>query len=177
MNEGGTIEGLATSNGTHASFRHPSARDGVEVWRLARNTAVLDLNPPYAYALLLDRFSETCVVTFGGSELLGFVLGFVPPKQDDVLFVWQVAVSGDHRGAGIAGRMLDWLFERNPGASFLEATVAPTNKASARLFASFARRYAAEYTVSSHFSPAVFPIEAGPHEAEDLHRIGPIRPR
>ncbi len=92
-----------------------------------------------------------------------------------MLFVWQVAVAATARGAGLAKRMLLALPRRRAarGVRFIQATVAPSNRASRRLFESVARSLGAELEVGPGFGEGDFP--AGDHEREDCFRIGPLR--
>lgn len=156
------------------SIRPAAMADGADVWRLVRDSEVLDVNSSYAYLLFLDRFGATSVVAEEAGELVGFVTGFRPPESPDVIFVWQVAVDQSMRGRGLARRMLDALVRLDgcEGVRFLETTVTPTNAPSRALFASFARSREAEHTVTPYIREEMFP-EPG-HEDEELHRIGPF---
>lgn len=147
----------------------PSLVDGRVLWRIARDSAVLDLNSSYAYLLWTRDFADTTVVARGAAGPVGFVSGYRRPDAPDVLMVWQVAVAESHRGRGLARAMLDGLVGQ-VRPRFLETTIAPTNDASVRLFASLARAHGVELARSALFTPELFPDE---HEAEQLHRIGP----
>lgn len=148
--------------------------DGAAVWRLVRESQVLDVNSSYAYLLFLDHFGHTSVVAEHAGRLVGFITGFRPPLRPEAIFVWQVAVDGSMRGRGLARRMLDALVRLDGcrGVRFLETTVTPTNRPSQALFASFARGVEAEHRVTPYIGEDLFP-EPG-HEAEELHRIGPF---
>ena len=74
------------------------------------------------------------------------------------------------RGRGLAGQMLDELAERT-SLLHLEATVTPTNAASAALFRGFGARHGAPVVEDPAFPAELFP---GGHEAEVRFRIGPI---
>lgn len=165
---------MGSTTEVEPSYRHSTSEDGSRAWRLASDTGVLEVNSPYTYLLFLERFADTCVVVDGEDELLGFVLGLTPPDDPEVLFVWQVAVADAARGRGIATRMLRWLMAQNPHLSVLEATVTPDNEASNRLFRAFARSVDAPHETQPYFDADLFPAEAGDHEAEVLHRIGPL---
>lgn len=165
------------------TMRPGVAEDGPAVWRLVRETGVLDVNSPYAYTLLFDDFGDTCVIAedagVGDGDLLGFVLGYRPPRRPHVVFVWQVAVSAAARGRGLGGRMLEALIrlEGCRGVTHLEATVTPSNKPSRALFRAFGRRQGAEVTVSPRYTAEHFPKEHSPnedHEPEELFSIGPF---
>ncbi|WP_082592842.1 GNAT family N-acetyltransferase [Paenibacillus sp. Soil766] len=58
------------------------------------------------------------------------------PSNPEILFVWQIAVSTEHQGKGIAYSLLRELIT---GASctevrYIETTISPSNAASNRLF-------------------------------------------
>ncbi|WP_230987146.1 diaminobutyrate acetyltransferase [Mycolicibacter heraklionensis] len=107
-------------------------------------------------------------------ELGGFVTGYRRPERPETLMVWQVAVNAAHRGAGLAGRMLDHLAtaQVTQGVTHLETSITPDNDASRRLFSAFARRWDAPLECSELFGAGLFPES---HLAEELFRIGPLR--
>jgi diaminobutyrate acetyltransferase len=153
----------------------PEVEDGAAMWRMARDSAVLDLNASYAYLLWARDFAATSVVARVDGEPGGFVSGYRRPDEPDTMMVCQVAADEDHRGRGLARRMLDHLVERSrhTGAPFsrLETTITADNEASIALFSSFAAGHRA--TVERL---PVFPAELFPdgHDAELLFRIGPL---
>ncbi|XRQ02732.1 diaminobutyrate acetyltransferase [Actinomadura welshii] len=155
-------------------LQEPSLADGPELWRMARDSRVLDLNSPYSYTLWCRDFADTSVVARDAGTACGFITGYVRPSRPDTFFVWQVAVDDDHRGQGLARRMLDRLADRlvPRGHRFLEATVTPDNTASTAMFESFARARGCEVARSPLFGAEHFPD--GGHEPEVLFRIGPI---
>jgi diaminobutyrate acetyltransferase len=138
-----------------------------------REAGVLDLNSSYAYLLLADRFGDTSVVAEHEGRILGFVAGFLPPRQPDTVFVWQIGVSPEARGLGLGRRLLGRLVDL-PGCrdvSFLETTITPSNEASERLFRSFARHNRADVDVRAGYTTPLFPDGK---EQERLFRIGPL---
>ncbi|MFD0688513.1 diaminobutyrate acetyltransferase [Actinomadura fibrosa] len=166
------------ADATNADVRlqEPGPADGPELWRIARDSRVLDVNSPYSYALWCRDFAGTSVVARDGDALCGFITGYVRPASPDTLFVWQVAVDASHRGRGLARRMLDRLADRAGarGQSFMEATVTPGNAASTAMFESFARDRGCALVRSPLFGAEHFP--GGGHEPEVLFRIGPFAP-
>lgn len=157
------------------TLRSPSVSDGAHIWELVAEAGTLERNTAYAYLLLASHFSGTSVVAEENGRLLGFVAAYRPPSRPEALFVWQVGVHPDARGMGLAGRMLDWLFESpgSHGARWLEATVTPDNQPSNRLFQSFARRHDVPFEQIDWFESEHFP--GGDHAPELLYRIGPVR--
>ncbi len=155
-------------------IRSGRVEDGAGVWRVVRESGVLDVNSSYAYLLFLDHFGHTSVVAEHDGEVVGFVTGFRPPREPEVIFVWQVAVAESMRGRGLARRLLGELV-RLPGSDgvrFMHTTVTPSNEPSQALFRSFARGVGAEVTVSPYFGEDLFPEDG--HEPEELYRIGPF---
>ena len=164
-------------------FREPTPTDAAAIHRLVHRCRPLDPNSPYAYMLLALHFRGTCVVAEQGQRVVGFLSAYVPPQQQDTIFVWQVAIDPEARGQGLAGRLLDELLARDvcAGVSFLETTVTPSNQPSRRLFGALARRLAAPLDTSVLFPAELFdgaePAGGEPspaHEAEELLRIGPF---
>lgn len=154
-------------------LRSPSVDDGPDMWELVRSSS-LDDNSPYVYLMLGRYYADTCTVAERGGSLGGFVSAFVPPEQPDTLFVWQVGVSPDARGHGLATRMILALLERDACADVrhIEATVTPSNAASLALFRGLADKLGTRCRESECFPEELFPTNG--HEAELLLRIGPF---
>lgn len=154
-------------------LRAPRPEDASAIWELVRDSSSLETNSPYAYLLLCTDFADTSLVLEEGGELIGFELGYRPPRDPECVFVWQIGVAERARGRGLASRMLDALFARQQfaGARYLQATVAPSNSASRALFLSFAARHDAACSELLAFPAGLFPAV---HEDEVAMRIGPI---
>jgi L-2,4-diaminobutyric acid acetyltransferase len=154
----------------------PVLADGAEMWRIARDSEILDLNSSYSYLLWCRDFARTSVVARDeDGRPAGFVTGYVRPDNPTTLVVWQVAVDRPHRARGLAARMLDDLAMRGvaEGVRSLETTITPGNEASQRLFTSFGERHGSLVEREELFGEALFPQEQG-HEPEMLYRIGPL---
>ena len=153
----------------------PAASHGAGMWRVAAASGELDLNSSYKYLVFARDFARTCRVALHDDEVVAFVLGYRRPDHPDRLFVWQIAVDENHRGEGLAGRLLDDLVAPesvfDTDLTHVETTITDDNTASQRLFAGFAARWDAPLTTSSLFEAHDFP---DPHDAERLHRIGPF---
>ncbi|HEY9438674.1 MAG TPA: diaminobutyrate acetyltransferase [Streptomyces sp.] len=153
--------------------------DGAAIWRIARDSEVLDLNSSYSYLLWCRDFAATSVVARDErGRPVGFVTGYLRPDRPRTLVVWQVAVDRGRRGKGLAAALLDALAARvaaDRGLISVETTVTPDNTPSDRLFTSFARRHDVPLEREVLFDGALFP--EGPGEAhlpEVLYRIGPF---
>ncbi|MFD0420152.1 diaminobutyrate acetyltransferase [Streptomyces sp. NPDC127108] len=156
----------------------PGVADGAAIWRIARDSKVLDLNSSYSYLLWCRDFAATSVVARDSDgEPVGFITGYVRPDKPRTLVVWQVAVDHAQRGRGLAGALLDGLAAKvaaHPGFDALETTISPGNTASERLFTSFAERHGARVERTVLFDAALFPGDDGGHEPEVLYDIAPL---
>jgi diaminobutyrate acetyltransferase len=154
------------------TIRAAASGDGARMCELARASEALEMNTEYCYLLMAEHFADTCLVAEADGAMLGFVMGYKPPKQPDAAFVWQIGVAAEARGRGIAGRLLDALVDTS-GANYLEASVGESNAASKVLFNGFARRRGARVESDADFlNASEFP---GEHETEKLFRIGPLK--
>ena len=155
-------------------LRKPETADGSRVHALIKQCSPLDENSTYCNLLQCTHFADTCVVAEDGDELAGFMSAYIPPKQPNVLFIWQVAVHESARGQGLAQRMLSELLARDvcDEVQYIETTITPENDASWRMFSNFAhkRGWKAEQFIlfdsRIHF--------AGEHKDEHLRKIGPF---
>lgn len=144
------------------------------MWRLVRDSGVLDLNSPYAYLLLCSDFAHTSTVAEAAGQLLGFVGAYRPPPRPDSVFVWQIVTAREARRRGLASRLLEALLDQRAcrGARFLEATVTPSNRPSRAFFEGFARRLGVPFEEETAFTAELFP--GADHEDEVRIRIGPL---
>lgn len=156
------------------TLQKPTVEDGAAMWELAE-TSTLDSNSVYKYIMMCEYFDETCIVAREGNEVVGFITAFIPPKQPDTLFVWQVGVAESQRGKGLALDLLERLIERDVcrDVKYVEATVTPSNKASQSLFKKLARSQGTACNISDCFGEELFPGDN--HEEEKTFRIGPIK--
>ncbi|MFD9423305.1 MULTISPECIES: diaminobutyrate acetyltransferase [unclassified Streptomyces] len=154
----------------------PRVEDGAALWRIARDSEVLDLNSSYSYLLWCRDFAATSVVARDeNGEPIAFVTGYIRPDRPETLVVWQVAVDHGHRGKGLAATLLDALTTRvaaDQGLALVETTITPDNTASDRLFTSYAQRHDVSLEREVLFDSGLFPEET--HLPEVLYRIGPF---
>lgn len=156
------------------TIRKPHLEDGAKIWKLVKDSGVLDVNSSYSYLMLCKYFQDTCAIAEEDGKAVGFVTGFRPPSDMETLFVWQIAVDPSQRGRGLASKLIQELLKREPGAKYITATISPSNKASQALFKRLASDLNAniEESASDGIPEHIFP--EGGHEAEHLFRIGPI---
>lgn len=164
-------------------IRAATTNDAPEIWRLVTESGVLDCNSVYAYGLLCRDFCDTCLVAcrtredYGKrrEEILGFVTAYWLPRDPAVLFVWQICVAASAKKQGLGRRLLDSLVERCSASTLeaIEATIAPSNVASRKLFESLAKRLRVPMVDCEGFDAALFPDPS--HEVEPRIRIGPLR--
>lgn len=146
------------------------------VFSLISSCPPLDTNSSYCNLLQCSHFANTSVAAEKAGHLVGFISGYIIPDRPDTLFIWQVAVSEQARGLGLASRMLEHILNRSHSTSiqYLETTITQDNEASWALFKRLSRSYNANFTSSTwmdrdkHFE--------GLHDSEELVRIGPLNP-
>ncbi|OZI73985.1 diaminobutyrate acetyltransferase [Bordetella genomosp. 12] len=158
-------------------LRAPRLIDGSAIHRLVADCPPLDLNSLYAYLLLCEHHSATCVLAeSAGGSIDGFISAYQPPTRPDVLFVWQVAVHERARGQKLARAMLNALLRRDALSQVrhLETTVGPDNHASRRTFAGLAAELGAHISEQPYFDRQTF--GGADHDDEMLLKIGPFAP-
>ncbi len=149
-------------------------KDSPAVYELVDHCRPLDLNSRYAYMLVCTHFSATSVVYESDGEIQGFVSGYIDPRSENTLFIWQVAVHDSLRGKGVASEMLKSLLSRKnlSHIEYIETTISPSNKASQNLFYHFVSELNTKLSVEPYFDQDLFGGEA--HEDEELYRMGPL---
>lgn len=172
-NKGGNSLNLVTTSNDSITFTKPKTSDSIAMWELVKQST-LDNNSPYSYLMMCEFFSDTCVITKVNDEVIGFITAFIPPKKQNVIFIWQVGVSSTQRGKQIASKMIYELLSREASkhVRYIEATVTPSNIASQALFNGLARKLNTNVTTKVLFPKELFPQTS--HEEEVNFRIGPI---
>ena len=147
----------------------------MEVFRLIGSCPPLDTNSSYCNLLQCSHFANTSVAAERDGELMGFISGYAVPERPDTLFVWQVAVSEQARGVGLASRMLTHILARPRYEQFcyLETTITEDNQASWALFKRFAKTQKADFQHATWMDKDLH--FAGQHDSEVLVRIGPFK--
>ncbi|MGM7670669.1 diaminobutyrate acetyltransferase [Microbacterium sp. A93] len=188
MTSPGSIEPSTSARAAHIDarsgrtslIRAPRIDEGIELWRIARDSQTLDLNSSYAYVLYARDFAATCRIALVDERPAGFVLGYRRPSDPECLFIWQVAVDERFRGLGLAGRMLDDLIHDtavHPPVRTLQTTITDDNVGSQQTFRSLARRWSdAPMVVTPLFESAHLSLDssdAASHDPERLYEIGP----
>lgn len=157
-------------------FRKPRKDDGKAIFDLVRTCAPpLDLNSAYLYCIIGEHFSETSIVADFNGSIAGFISAYLVPERKNCLFVWQVAVSSEHRGKGVARSMLDAIVSRPVcrEISYLETTITTSNEASKALFTGLAKGRGLSFSKETFVLSENFGLQD--HEQEILYRIGPFR--
>ena len=153
-------------------FRKPSVNDAQSILALVKSNKPLDENSLYLYALLCHHFSDTCFVAEYQSKVIGFLSGFLLPKNPQTFFVWQVGVDSKYRNQGVAKNLVSCVLNQTgTRITSVEATVTASNKASLAFLKNFANDFDGEFSISPLFSKSVLGEN---HEPEDLVKIGPI---
>nr|WP_087026271.1 diaminobutyrate acetyltransferase [Thaumasiovibrio subtropicus] len=152
-------------------FRKPSLMDGDNVYELIKRCPPLDTNSAYCNFLQSSHFNNTCVVAQCDGEMAGFISAYIKPDKPNELFIWQVAVSPDYRGKGLAFQMLNEILMRDgmETVNVIETTITKDNQGSWALFRKLDRQHGQNGEVSTfldqekHFK--------GKHDTEYLYRI------
>ncbi|MGH1471628.1 MAG: diaminobutyrate acetyltransferase [Cellvibrionaceae bacterium] len=155
-------------------LRLPKLEDGIDVFRLISNCPPLDTNSSYCNLLQCSHFASTSVAAFEGDSLVGFISGYPLLDKPSTLFIWQVAVSENARGRGLASKMLAHILSRSCNSHFeyLETTITEDNQLSWELFKRFAQKNDAVFRSSEWMDKSKH--FAGQHASELLVRIGPF---
>lgn len=155
------------------TLRMPTKDDGAALHRLVELNPPLDTNSVYCNVLQCAHFSDTSIVAEKDGELVGYVTGYLLPRDPGVYFLWQVGVSSAGRGHGLATRMIQAILGRDfcRNVRELNTTITKTNEVSRRLFRSLAEKENAEITEEvDYFSEE----NLGGHPAESLFRLRPL---
>lgn len=155
-------------------IRHTIPADGQNIWRLIKETGVLDPNSVYCYLLLCEHFNKTCLIAEKDGKLVGFVTAYILPNDNKALFIWQIGTSAEVRNRGIAKKLILKLLSSKEckNINTLQATISPSNTASMALFKAIARQLKTHVDECEYFAATLFPDMQ--HEQENLVTVGPF---
>ena len=89
------------------------------------------------FVLELSKPAGICLAAHSGDELLGYV---VCSRYDQVWHLMNIAVSPDHRRAGVAGQLLSRLFEEGRGVLPFTLEVRVSNRDAIGMYERFGFR-------------------------------------
>lgn len=154
-------------------MRSPAPEDAVAIYELLQPyKPYVGTSPLYTYLLICEHFSETSlVVEDEARQIIAFTSAFIPPRQPNTLFLWEIAVKEGFHGNNLYIRMVREICSKVSPA-YVEATVNPSNDSSIRRLQKLSDIFGSECRQSTLFPSEYF--GAVEHEDEDLYRIGPI---
>ncbi|NEC84951.1 diaminobutyrate acetyltransferase [Streptomyces sp. SID12501] len=162
------------------TLRSPRPADAPAVWKLVRDSDILDTNSLYYYNLWFRDFADTSIVAATSDEqIVGFVTAYVRPDLPDTLMAWQSAVDPGQHAPGLAVRMMHELADRaaQRGATCLETTINPGNRAVALMLRRFAHERGLDIHTEVLFAAENFPGDGThTHAPEVLYRMTPAVP-
>lgn len=152
----------------------PKKENAKDIFSLVKKTKVLDLNSEYLYLLQTTHFDEYCCIAIVEEKIVGFVSGYIHPKDKDIYFVWQVGVDASMRGQGLASKMILSILNREnlKDINYIETTISPSNNSSQRVFEKLTKELNVDLEKKVMFTIDDF---CDGHEAEVLYKIGPIK--
>ncbi|HMQ10331.1 MAG TPA: diaminobutyrate acetyltransferase [Oligoflexia bacterium] len=155
-------------------FRKPKKSDAQEIHAMLQPyKPYVGTSPVYTYLLICEHFDDTSiVVTSESDEIVGFISAYQPPKKQNTLFLWEVAVKKGYHGNNLNKKMIEKLFNRiNP--NYIEATVNPSNQTFIKRLKQLSKNFACELSQKVLFASDHFGTQN--HEDEVLFRMGPIQ--
>ena len=87
-----------------------------------------------AHPIFFYELGEQALIAEDEGEVIGFLLGFVAPKEPPVAYIHLVGIHPDHRRRGVGKQLYDAFTERarSAGATRLKAITTVGNEGSAR---------------------------------------------
>ncbi len=119
-------------------LRKASFDDYIKLYELIGEIEGIVQHPTHFYKIMITYFGNSIPIVSLNGRIVGFLLGFVSQTDPDEFFIWQLGVSPQHRGKGIAGKIMDYTLSiaTESGCRRITATVETTNKPSQLLFES-----------------------------------------
>ena len=155
-------------------IKNPDSDYGYQISELIKNSPPLDLNSTYLYFIQSHYFNKTCAIAVNEIDrVIGFVSGFQDPRKKDTLFIWQVAISKDARGNGLASKLIHFILQEHPHMQFIETTITKDNTSSISLFNKISQELYTNIIEEPFLDKTKHFLNQ--HDSENLFRIGPFK--
>jgi len=155
-------------------IKSPSSAYGFQIAELIKNSPPLDLNSTYLYFIQSHYFNKTCAIAVNEvDKVIGFMSGFQDPRKKDTLFIWQVAISKDARGNGLASKLIHFILQEHPHMQFIETTITMDNTSSISLFNKISQELNTNIIEEPFLDKSKHFLNQ--HDSENLFRIGPFK--
>lgn len=94
----------------------------------------------YAYWILENYYYSTCKVAEVDKKIIGFISG-MPSIDKKCIFIWQICIDEEYRKQGIAGKLLDALFNsaKEQNLEYIELSISDINNTSMNLFKKYSK--------------------------------------
>ncbi len=131
----------------------------------------LGVHTAFTYWVLSQYSSTFSFVAESDGRLCGLLTALATDRLDPGLYLWQLGVSEELRGQGVAGRLLSQLAQAMPpaGVTSFDVSISPENEASRRTFQGFARTVGAAWEVVGR--SRVVDLFFGHDDSETIHRL------
>ena len=166
-----TIEVYSDPN---IQIKNPSSDYGFQIAELVKNSPPLDLNSTYHYFIQSHYFAKTCAIAVNEADkVIGYVSGFNDPRNSKTLFIWQVAISNEARGSGLASKLIHFILHKHTQVQFIETTITKDNTASISLFNKISKELNTNIIEEPFLDKSKHFLNQ--HDSENLFRIGPFK--
>jgi L-2,4-diaminobutyric acid acetyltransferase len=123
------------------TIRIANANDAQSVQAFVATCPPLDAHTAFTYWVLGNYQRHLFLIAENGSNnIVGFVTAIVSDSEPDLAYLWQIGVAERLRGSGLSLQLLDAVAEQllRAGRTELDVSIAQDNKASNKLFRTFA---------------------------------------
>ena len=155
-------------------LREPKLEDGIAMYTLAMNSEKVDPLSQYGYLLFTQHFKETTAVAEKDGQVVGYLFGYIMPKKQDTLFLWQMEIHQSCQKLGLSLALAREIIERPfcDKIQYICGTVEEGNVPSRAFLKGLGRSYGCELQEKPFFLDEHF---AFPHDDEPMIYMGPIQ--
>jgi L-2,4-diaminobutyric acid acetyltransferase len=121
------------------TIRPSKGGDSLILHELASHGApYLLAHTPFTYWVMVFNYADYIFIAHEGEKPVGFIMAMPSADPAIGLFIWQIGIVPDHRGAGLGGRLIRALLEKHASTKRFTITVDPDNIPSFKAFKSAA---------------------------------------
>ncbi len=122
-------------------IRQCSVEDVDKIRIFVNECKPLELHTPFTYWILFNYFSSLCFLMIEEGNIIGFISGIKSSKDINLVYLWQIGVSKDHRGKNYASVLIDHFVNsaKSLECNRIQVSISPLNEVSYNAFLKYSK--------------------------------------
>ncbi|MCC7572272.1 MAG: GNAT family N-acetyltransferase [Candidatus Methanofastidiosum sp.] len=152
-------------------IRNCTVEDVDRIRKFVDRCKPLELHTPFTYWTLFNYFSNLCFLMIEEDELIGFISGIKGLLDKEVVYLWQIGISKDHRGKNYASVLIDNFIKAviELDCNKIQVSISPDNEVSYKAFLKYVKEHS--YSLSKIDEVKYYDTLSDKKEFEMIYQI------